>query len=192
MKIIESYELKNIDEIIDINKEVYGDCSNLKSLDNRSIAVSNMFLYLAEEHEKYRCFFEEGVDANGFRVFHKEMKKNLGIGVVTVLQMNRKIKKYSNKKGKKLHFMKNYWKWNLESIYEYIKSGIFSNSPILMITWNFPEKDFRNNWIFIIGLKKYEDNTVSILVIDKGERKEYSLNDWIEGKSLYKGLMYYK
>lgn len=192
MEIIESYELKNIEKLIELNKDIYNFKKDITKIEAKKIAVSNMFLYLAMEHEEYSCFFEGEYIIENFKMFYQRVNKVIGKFVITVFQMNLRIKKYSNKQGKKLHLMKNYWKWNIDSVYEYIKSGIFSNNPVLITTWNFPNPAFRFKWMFIIGIKKYNNGKIEIETIENGVRQIYSLNEWIEEKSLYKGLMYYK
>ncbi|MFY9284339.1 MAG: hypothetical protein WAO56_09550 [Miniphocaeibacter sp.] len=193
MDIIENYELENFEDIFENSLRVLekNSLENIK-LDSGIIEVSNMIIYLAKNHEDYSCIFNEELNEESFLNILEELNKYIGRRTISVLQMNRAVKKYTGLKGKKLHLMKNYWKWNENSVYEYIKSGIFSNSPVLMITWNFKNKDFQNKWLCIIGMRKFEDGEIEILVTTGKERKVLDLKEWIEGKSLYKGLIYYK
>ncbi|QQK07106.1 hypothetical protein [Miniphocaeibacter halophilus] len=193
MNIIEIYELENFENIFKSSTKALEKYNSEKiKLDSGIVEATNMIIYLAKNNKDYSSIFNKELNEENYLEIIEELGRYIGKRTISVLQMNRGIKKYTGLKGKKLHLMKNYWKWNNNSVYEYIKSGIFSNSPVLMITWNFKDKDIQNRWFCIIGMKKYDNGKVELIATTGKEKKILDLNSWLEGKSLYKGLIYYK
>ncbi len=189
MEIVENFQLSNFGELIELKKNFLKLQNHNTKLGEGTLEAADMLIYMSEFHEEYSCIYKEGIS---YEDFVKELNTFKNFNNKTVLHMNRNIKKFSASKGKKLHLMKSYWKWNTNSVYEYIKSGIFSKSPVLMVTWNNKDKNIRNRWFCIIGVKKYSTGKIEIETSNTEGEYIFELDWWTNSKSLYKGLIYYK
>lgn len=113
-------------------------------------------------------------------------------GVPTINNMVKGFVKYGKSRG--LVFKPMYFKgkWNLENIIIYIKSGLRENNPVLLLTWNTPLRGLRNHWVTITGLIRTKDGRTHIITSNWGKMETYSLDDWFNNPSLYKGLIYFR
>ncbi|WP_100065188.1 hypothetical protein [Miniphocaeibacter massiliensis] len=205
MKIIEKHELKDFEQILQFNGSSIGGNEKWFNEYNKShylaekgsglIAAANMLIYISKVNKEYNMLFDKELNYENYMEFATYLQKCIRVtplGIFTVYQMNRGIRKFTNIKGKKMHLMKNYWKWNSESAFEYIKSGLFSNNPVLMMTWNSKIEELKNRWVCITEIRRYDNGKLEVTVLNYGEKRIYDLNEWINSKSLYKGLIYYK
>lgn len=189
MNIVENFQLSNFGELIELKKSYLELQNHNINLGEGTLEAADMLIYMSKYHKEYSCIRNDGIS---YEEFVNELSSFKNFNNKTVLQMNRNIKKFSASKGKKLHLMKSYWKWNLNSVYEYIKSGIFSKSPVLMVTWNNNDKSVRNKWFCIIGVKKYSTGRIEIETSCTEGEYIFDLEKWLNNRSLYKGLIYYK
>ena len=194
MEILEDYLLYDFNEIFMNNKMYHnGDklSNNVKyKVGNGLLEVSDLIIYMGKTHDLYSTIFDKELIFSNYESLLRELKGYFYIKPSYAFQVNRIIKKYSSKNGKKLHLMKNNWKWNEDSVYEYIKSGIFSNSPILMTNWNY--KNNNKKWNLIVGLRKYENNNIKIVTYSENNIYYLDFHDWLYRDFLYRSLLYYK
>lgn len=189
MEIVENFQLSNFGELIELKKNFLEIQNHGIELGEGTLEAADMLIYMSKYHEEYSCIYNDGVS---YDEFVNELINFGNFKNKTVLQMNRNVKKFSASKGKKLHLMKSYWKWNINSVYEYIKSGIFSKSPVLMVTWNNNNKNVRNRWFCIVGVKKYSTGRIEMETSNTEGEYIFDLEQWLNSRSLYKGLIYYK
>lgn len=202
--IIEEINLDNFDDIMNIEGNYggsqewfleFGDSKYLRDKGCGIIAATNTISYMANTKDKYKLFTDYNKSIKSYLNLAFELQqyiKATPLGVFTIWQMNRGIKKFSKTKGIRLLPMKNIWKWTVENSYQYIKSGLIYGSPVLMLTWNSKIKSLANHWVSITGIKKYENGEIYIKVSNRGRVEEYNFKDWFYTSSLYKGLIYYQ
>lgn len=202
--IIEKIELSDFDKVLNIEGNYggnqdwfleYGKSEYLKNKGCGIIAAANAISYMAITNNKYKIFTDYDNSIKNYLDLAFELQtyiKASPLGVFTVWQMNRGVKKFSKNKGVRLLPMKNIWKWTVENSYQYIKSGLIYGAPVLMLTWNSEIKSLANHWVCITGIKKYEDGNIFIRVSNKGKMEVYNFVDWFYTPSLYKGLIYYQ
>ncbi|NMB09788.1 MAG: hypothetical protein GX982_03745 [Tissierellia bacterium] len=202
--IIEEINLDNFDDIMNIEGNYggsqewfleFGDSKYLRDKGCGIIAATNTISYMANTKDKYKLFTDYNKSIKSYLNLAFELQqyiKATPLGVFTIWQMNRGIKKFSKTKGIRLLPMKNIWKWTVENSYQYIKSGLIYGSPVLMLTWNSKIKSLANHWVSITGIKKYENGEIYIKVSNRGRVEEYNFKDWFYTPSLYKGLIYYQ
>ena len=76
------------------------------------------------------------------------------------------------------------------SIVEYIKHGLKRNFPIMMVTWNTKIKNLAYHWVTITGYYTTKTGEHYIVTSNWGKEEVFSLDEWFDNKSLYKGLLY--
>ena len=157
------------------------------------VAAANTIKYLSENHpDKRDLYFGEGKD--DYIELMEELYKYLQPrvwGIPTISKMGKALERFSAGKG--ISIKSNYCSWVIDSDEgsRFIRQGLFSNSPVLLLTWNHSDKQFRNHWVTVTGwdvIYGEEYMTVS----NWGEKKTYSYRDWVMGKSLYKGAIYFE
>ncbi|MDO5017805.1 MAG: hypothetical protein Q4E02_00740 [Lagierella massiliensis] len=149
-----------------------------------NLEVFIMLYYLYLKIDKYKYLFS---DEEALRDFKKIFNKK----AFTVFQMAHRIRSFTSKRGRKLHFMKNSWFFREDAVYHYIKAGLYYNTPVLMISWNNKDKIISKQWNLIVGIKKTEEDILAKLYNGK-DFFEVNLSYWIKSKSLYKGIAYFR
>ncbi|WP_300409916.1 hypothetical protein [Lagierella sp.] len=152
---------------------------------NGNLQVFTMLYYLYYKFEKYDYLFKDMEEAieDFKRIFDKK--------AYCILQMTHRVRTFSSKRGRTLHYMKNTWKWNEESVYDYVKGGLYYNYPCLMVTWNHEDIFIKRNWNLIVGIKKEDSKIVAKLYNGKVFFK-INISKWIKSNSLYKGIAYFQ
>ncbi len=152
---------------------------------NGNLQVFTLLYYLYIKFDKYKYLFEEEdkAIADFKNIFNKK--------AYCILQMTHRIRTFSTKEGRTLHYMKNSWKWNEESVYDYVRGGLYYNYPCLMVTWNHEDIFIKRNWNLIVRISKEESRIVAELYNGKVFFK-INLSTWIKSDSLYKGIAYFQ
>lgn len=112
-------------------------------------------------------------------------------GIPTVGVMRRGVERYA--KTKKLHITSNSLvnpKELIETI-DYIKNGLKKNAPIMMLTWNTKMHNLRYHWVTVTGYYMTRGNKHYVTISNYGKKEMVSINEWVEEKSIYKGLLYF-
>lgn len=157
------------------------------------VAAANIIKFMSENHPDKGNLYQ-GSEKDDFINLMIELYKYLTPkvwGIPTISKMGNGIESYSRDRGVnvKIHYCS--WLIDSDEGSKFIRQGLASNSPVLLLTWNHSDKDFRNHWVTVTGwdiIYGEEYMTVS----NWGERKTYSYRDWIMGKSLYKGAIYFE
>lgn len=74
---------------------------------------------------------------------------------------------------------------------EYIKHGLKRNFPIMMVTWNSKIENLAYHWVTITGYYHTRSGEHFIVTSNWGKKEIFSLDEWFQAKSLYKGLLYF-
>lgn len=81
--------------------------------------------------------------------------------------------------------------FSLEKMAGFIQEGLGKNHPLLLLTFNHKSPSFHNHWVTITGIKKDKDD-YTLVTSNWGQRRLYSLKDYLESPSLYRGLGYFE
>lgn len=74
---------------------------------------------------------------------------------------------------------------------EYIKHALKRNYPIMMLTWNSKINNLKYHWVTITGYYCTKAGEHYIVTSNWGKQEVFSLDQWFDEKSLYKGLLYF-
>lgn len=165
---------------------------------NRScgvIAASNTLLYMSRFANRIEGSKEYTITKEGFVDFALYLYKFIRprfYGIPTVAVMINGIKKYAKKMNFEIvPFILENPNTKLEVI-RYIKRGLSRNYPIMMVTWNTSIKDLKNHWVTITGYYSTKSGDHYILTSNWGKEEVFSLDQWLDEKSFYKGLVYFR
>lgn len=151
---------------------------------NGNLEAFIMLYYFYYKMDKYGYLFANEEAIKDFkRVFYNRP--------FLIYQMAHRVRAFSLRRGKKMHFMKNAWIWREESIYDYINSGIYYNCPVVMLTWNNKNEKVKNKWWLIVGIKR-DKQKIFVKLFNGKNFFEIDFSRWIKSKSLYKGLAYFR
>lgn len=103
----------------------------------------------------------------------------------------RKFIAYAASKGTKLKYIPFRGRYRTEEVREFIGEGLASDHPVLILTWNHPHRDFHNHWMTVTGMEETGKGT-EITVSTWGKRKNYSLEEYLKGKSLHREILYFE
>lgn len=185
---IKIFELKDIDRLIYFEEYISKNFEEIyeNRRYDRLIMGINLFFYMENKDIE-----EKDNQIDLFKIINGNYKKN-SFKIISIFQMNNFIKKISFNFDSGLLPMKNIWKWSVENVYEYIKSGLLYNSPILIVNWNTKIKQFKDRWGYIVHMEKTENDDIFIMILKKGKKEIYNLEEWVNMRSMYKGIIYYQ
>ncbi len=155
-------------------------------------ACANVFYYIKNEKNKDRIK-KEDEKAN-----YLEIMKDLYIilrprfyGIPSLNKMKRGMLKYAMGKGLYLRAYKKGWFLNKVDQSDFIKNALLEGHPVLILTWNFKDPQFKNHWVTLTGWEE-KDGEALMIGSNWGIKKTYSYTKWMKGKSLFKGALYFK
>lgn len=156
--------------------------ANLASYKSKELNLSSLYSYESRNKEDYTKHIYD---------LYKFINPAF-YGVPTINNMVRGLVKFGESRA--IRFEPIYFKrkWSLENIINYIESGLRENNPVLLLTWNTPLRDLRNHWVTITGLIRTRDGKCYMVTSNWGRMEIYSLDDWLNHSSLYKGLIYFR
>lgn len=157
-------------------------------------ALANVSLYLSRSREDCRHLYPyEQADEENFtevmRQIHRYLKPTPA-GVFHIGMLSKGFRRYAAHAGVHLHENKANWRWTRENVSEYIKGGLLYDSPVLMLTWNTRVRELQNHWVIITGIEA-DNGNIRIVTSNWGYKRVYSLDDWMNAYSLYRGLNYF-
>lgn len=151
---------------------------------NGNLEAFTMLYYFYYKMDKYGYLFN---DEKAFWDFKKVFENKAFL----ILQMAHRVRAFSLRRGRKMHYMKNAWIWKEEAVYNYINSGIYHGCPVLMVTWNNKDEELRGKWGLIVGIRRDEEK-IFVKIFNGKDFFERDLSRWVRSKSLYKGLAYFR
>ena len=77
-------------------------------------------------------------------------------------------------------------------IIAFIKEALKKDYPIMMLTWNTAQPHLKYHWVTITGYFKDSKGVSFVTTSNWGSREVFNLDRWLDGKSFYKGLIYFK
>ncbi len=158
-------------------------------------ALANVCLYLSRTKIGYDALFPHPVpDQETFTMVMLDIMqfvKPTIAGIVSLGMIGRGLQNYAKSKGVSLHLNNANWRWTQANVEQYIKSGMVYQSPVLLITWNTKIPDLNNHWVTITGIRKEDNGETTIITSNWGYKREYSLTEWVNRFSLYRGLYYF-
>ena len=77
-------------------------------------------------------------------------------------------------------------------IINFIKNALINDYPLMMLTWNTKINHLKNHWVTITGYYKDENGNNYIKTSNWGRQETFNLDRWLDGKSIYKGLILFK
>jgi len=157
------------------------------------VAAANLIKFISENHLDKRNLYQ-GQTKDDYIQLMSELYKILSPriwGIPSLTKMEKGIMKYSKERGISLVSSKNTWLFDMEEGSKFIRQGLALNSPVLLLTWNHSDKNFKNHWITITGwdiVYGEEYMTVS----NWGQKRVYSYKEWAIERSLFKGAIYFQ
>ena len=121
---------------------------------------------------------------------YKFIKPNI-YGIPTVSTMIKGLKNYAESMNFEITPFLLVNPTTLMGTVEYIKHGLKRNFPIMMVTWNSRIANLAYHWVTITGYYVTNQGKHYIVTSNWGKEEEFSLDEWYEEKSLYKGLLYF-
>lgn len=112
-------------------------------------------------------------------------------GVISIGLVDRAMKKFARENKLDLRAKIKSGDFTRANVLNYIREGLEANKPILILTWNSPIKDLSYHWVTLTRLYE-EENKLKMVVSTWGEQRIYSFDEWFDGPSLYKGLIYWE
>lgn len=156
--------------------------ANLVSYKSQELKLSCLYPYMSRSKENYSKHIYD---------LYKFINPAF-YGVPTISNMVKGLVKFGESRGVRFQPVDFTRKWKLDYVIEYIESGLREDNPVLLLTWNTPLRDLRNHWVTITGLIKTKDGKSYILTSNWGKMELYSLDEWFNHSSLYKGLIYFR
>ena len=168
-------------------------------------AITNMLVYLAQNRpEKVRLFGKNHnieTDANAQRIKKSDysaLQKSVYNrilpaiwGVPTVTTITFRVQKFALERGVTLKVFKYSKVWTEENVKAFIASGLNKNCQVLLLTWNSVIPDLKLHWITVTRLYETETGT-KMVTSNWGNMQTYDFNTWVNGSSLYRGVVYFE
>ncbi|RRD93159.1 hypothetical protein EII17_13230 [Clostridiales bacterium COT073_COT-073] len=164
-------------------------------------AAANVTVYLAKhDHEKAALVRQIPFKRREFTELMKQIYQYIppGIwGIPSLRSLARRFQKFAGSRGIELtpkYYKLSWRKQKIEEITEFIIEGLGQNRPVLLLTWNVPEADLcdlKYHWVTVTALSQ-KGGEYFITTSNWGEQRTYHLNKWVNMKSLYRGLLYFK
>jgi len=137
-------------------------------------------LYLGNSKEDYTHLMEE---------IFGYIKPGI-FGIPTVEKMAKGLSIHMNSKGIQMMPCTKKWFFNVKDGSSFIRGGLAQGTPVLLLTWNYSDRELRNHWVTVTGwdvVYGEEYMTVS----NWGKKKTYSYDNWVSERSLLKGALYF-
>lgn len=204
-KIIEEINIINYEKFIPIENKYYGGYQNWlftqsiakKFWADRScgvVAAAHCAYYLSKYHNKDLYPYTD-ISLKTFTLYLNEISKFICpriYGIPTLYHMKKGFIKFARSKNIKVEAREIDIKLAKQTIIKLLKNALKNNYPVIMITWNSKNPSLKNHWITITGFYIDEDDNTFIVTSNWGKREVYSLDNWLEERAIYKGLLYFK
>lgn len=203
--ILEKVYLKGYNDFVKIDNIHYGGYQGWLSKEghiskfwsNRAcglISATNIFYYMGAYHKgsispkKINISKENFID---FALYLYKFIKPRIYGIPTIPIMIKGMNNYAKTMGIELTPFLLINPLTKSETIEYIKDGLRKNYPIMMLTWNTNQRNLKYHWVTITGYYKDIEEKNYILTSNWAKKENFSLDEWFDDKSLYKGLVYF-
>lgn len=201
---MEKINLKNHENFVDIEGSygayqgwLFTEKFKKKFWSDRSCGVAaagNVAYYLDKNHHK-NLYDYESVNRRNFSLFLNKIYSYIRprpYGIASIYSMKRGFLRFARSKNVDLRAETIKANSSKKMIIEFIKRGLKDDYPIMMLTWNTRERHLRYHWVTITGYYRDRQGRNFIVTSNWARREVFSLDKWIDEKSFYKGLIYFK
>lgn len=158
-------------------------------------AASNMFHYIAKNVSgKSKLYDKSGITKSNFSSFQKDVYGYISPaiwGIPTLETMISRVEAFASAKGVSLKATKSSASWTKTNVRTYVGSGLNKQSPVLLLTWNSPIPDLSMHWVTVTRLYN-SGSGVKMVTSNWAEKQIYDFSTWVNGSSLYKGVIYFE
>lgn len=154
-------------------------------------AAANIMTYAGSEFKELKDLYY-GNSKEDYIELMKELYKFIkpGIfGIPTLGKMSKGLKEFTKSKGIDLLPCTRTWHFDVKDGSRFIRGGLALGMPVLLLTWNYSDKELKNHWVTVTGwdvVYGQEFMTVS----NWGKKKTYSYDEWASERSFLKGALY--
>ena len=163
---------------------------------NRSCGVtaaSNMMQYMSEHVSGKSNLYTQST-MYGFSDYQKDVYDYLDpaiYGIPGINTMIDRVKAFATSEGVDLDEVLSNETWNETNVRNYIASGLNSENPVLLITWDSIIPDLETHWVTVTKLYgSYGDTTM--VTSNWAEKEEYDFSLWVSAGSMYGGVIYFE
>lgn len=165
---------------------------------NRSCGVTaaaNMMQYMSTHvSDKSSLYRTRGLMKNQFSSYQSVVYRYLSPaiwGIPTIDVMIDGVKEFALDQNVSLNPVLCSDSWTETNVRDYIAEGLNQESPVLLLTWNSPIPDLNAHWVTVTRI--YRDNSGTKIVTSNWAGKQtYDFSTWVNGSSIYKGVIYFE
>lgn len=153
-------------------------------------AAANLIMYLSRTRKELSALYR-GTTSEDFVGLMKELYPFLKprvYGIPTLTKMRQGIQKYAYSRGIRLSFYMESWIWDVDEGSDFIIRMLELDRPVLLLTWNSSNREFRNHWITVTGMISKKEG-FDLVASNWGRRRVYSYEEWIRDKALLRGAI---
>lgn len=165
---------------------------------NRSCGVtaaSNTFHYMSKHvYGKSNLYTKAGITKGEFSDFQREVYDYISPaiwGIPTLSSMISQVEEYAASRNVPLTAYLDGSSWNATNVRNYIAGGLNIERPVMLLTWNSPIPDLSNHWVTVTRIYDV-GSSIKILTSNWAGKTEYDFLTWVNGSSVYKGVIYFK
>lgn len=165
---------------------------------NRSCGVTaaaNMLYYMSENVSGMSDLYtRSGISKSQFNAFQKDVYEYLSPaiwGIPTLDTMIDRVEEFASAQGVSLSATRSSDSWTEANVRDYIADGLNGESPVLLLTWNSPIEDLTMHWVTITRIYNAGAGT-KIITSNWAEKQTYDFATWVNGSSIYKGVIYFE
>ncbi|MGM0396985.1 MAG: hypothetical protein ACQEP4_08015 [Bacillota bacterium] len=154
-------------------------------------AAANLMTYLGREYGD----LQELYNGNTKQEYIDLMEELYGFlkprifGIPTLGKMGKGLTGFAKSRGIEMMPCTKTWLYDVKDGSRFIRGGLAQGLPVLLLTWNYSDKELQNHWVTVTGwdvVYGEEYMTVS----NWGKKKVYSYDNWASNRSLLKGALY--
>lgn len=157
-------------------------------------AAGNIGYYLTKNHKKPLYYYND-ITIKNFTLFLNDIYKYIRprfYGISTIGHMRRGFIKFAKSRGLSLQAETISMRSSNDSIISFIKVGLKKDYPIMMLTWNTKQAHLKYHWVTITGYFKDDGGNNFVITSNWGSREVFNFDKWLDERSFYKGLIYFK
>lgn len=165
---------------------------------NRSCGVtaaSNMFCYMSNHVAGMEGLYTKSdLSKSNFNAFQKEVYNTISPaiwGIPTLNSLISRAEEFASQHNVDLKATRSSSSWTENNVKNYIATGLNKESPVLMLTWNSPIPDLKEHWVTITRIYNAGSGT-KIVTSNWGGKEIYDFSTWVNGSSVYKGIIYFE
>lgn len=210
MEIAVLSDSKKFVEIWDENASCYGgdqkwfESKMARQCACGTVAAANIVAYMSrsDTHNKNKLYSYTDFSKANFVDHMQDMYTHLapghipltqiGLGIWPISKFKKGVENFAKEKGVNLHGVESREMFTLENIVEYITKGLRADAPVAMlIGLNHQLKKYEAHWVVITELLRDNDSRYIVKVSTWGRYAYIDLAAYIEGASIYQGLLFF-